>query len=169
MTEVEDLKEPVGVWYWGVPGAGKSYLARQRFPKAYLKMANKWWDGYQQQENVILDEIEKDCKLGHHLKIWTDSYGFIAEIKGEAVKIRPKNFVITSNYSIEEVFGEDMMLVTALKRRFKVVHFPTPYKINGSPVVCAICMKSFSDCECRKNVCCKFRYSERGCDCDLVE
>lgn len=41
-----DADDVRGVWYWGDPGAGKSYNARLRYPDAYLKAQNKWWDGY---------------------------------------------------------------------------------------------------------------------------
>jgi len=130
MPDMDDLDEPSAYWYYGAPGTGKSHTARERFPNAYLKNANKWWDGYQGEDYVIIDEIEKDAKyLGHFLKLWGDRYCFIAEIKGGAKKIRPKTIVVTSNYSIEEIFYEDPMLAKAISRRFRSIHFSSVYAL----------------------------------------
>ncbi len=113
-----DLTEPCGVWLWGEPGVGKSYRARHEYPGAYLKMYNKWWDGYQGQEYVIMDEMELEgAFMGHLLKVWCDEYSFITEAKGTAMTIRPKKFIITSNYSIDQVFQESEMN-GAIHRRF---------------------------------------------------
>lgn len=72
-----------GHWYVGLPGTGKSRTARERFPGAYLKAQNKWWDGYQGQEAVILDDMDKGgACLGHYLKIWADRYACTGETKG---------------------------------------------------------------------------------------
>ncbi len=111
-------------WFWGPTGTGKSYTARLENPGAYPKMRNKWWDGYQCEVVAIIDEVElKDGDwLGHHLKIWTDRYSFIAEIKGGAYQIRPGKLIVTSNYSIEQVFPEPQCQA-AIKRRFHTRYF----------------------------------------------
>lgn len=123
MKPPENLESTCGVWIYGPPGVGKSHYAREHYPGAYMKMQNKWWCGYQQEDNVILDDFDSK-QLGHHLKIWADKYAFVAETKGYAINIRPKKFIITSNYRPHEIFNEDEALHDAIVRRFQIIHIP---------------------------------------------
>lgn len=110
-------------WYYGLPGTGKSKKAREENPGAYLKMCNKWWDGYTGQDVVIIEDFDPDHKcLVHHLKIWGDRYPFPCEIKGGKLDIRPTKVIVTSNYHPREIF-ERQQDCDAIMRRFKVVHF----------------------------------------------
>jgi len=45
---------------YGPPGTGKSTLAMTRYPHAYRKsLDHQYWDGYQNQEEIIIDEFRK--------------------------------------------------------------------------------------------------------------
>ena len=119
-----DQTDVRGVWIWGKPGVGKSHFARQVLGAEgyYPKLNNKWWDGYQSQKVVIMEDVDKETIkfLHHHLKIWSDRWGFIGETKGGAVAPSHRWLVVTSNYSIADIPAdlEDRELRTAIMRRF---------------------------------------------------
>lgn len=113
-------------WYYGSSGTGKSYKARTENPDAYIKMNNKWWDGYEGQEVVIIEDfnLEQAKYLAHHIKVWSDHYPFPAERKGGTIFIRPKRIIVTSNYSIEEAFADDKTgALEPIARRFTELFF----------------------------------------------
>lgn len=69
-----------------------------------------------------MDDFGKEhACLGYHLKIWADRYGHILETKGGAVTDNYKKFVITSQYSPEQLFHDSETLL-AIQRRFEVIH-----------------------------------------------
>lgn len=105
-----------GFWVYGPPGVGKTHYVSHLFEDAYKKSQNKWWDGYTTQENVILDDLDTPT-LGHYLKIWMDKWPCYGEIKGGTVALRHKRFVVTSNYTPEQLWTEDPVLAAAVSRR----------------------------------------------------
>lgn len=124
MRNKESLPGTTGEWWSGPSGSGKSRKARETYPDAYIKGLNKWWDGYRDQEVVIIEDIDKyNVSMGGDLKRWLDHYSFPAESKGGGMNIRPKRIIITSQYEIDDIW-EDFATTSAMKRRCVMRIFP---------------------------------------------
>ncbi|ORX66090.1 hypothetical protein BCR32DRAFT_286358 [Anaeromyces robustus] len=97
--------------------------------RSYKKNRNKWWDDYMGEEICIIEELEPNwCQMAaSNLKTWFDQYSFPGEIKGSSIsKIRPLFWILTSNYSLEQLFtNKDGKLIEEdykpLKRRLYIV------------------------------------------------
>ncbi len=126
-TIPKNNEKTCGQWYVGPTGFGKTRTAVARYPNLYDKPLNKWWDGYRGQETVLIDDLAPAHGkwIGHLMKRWADWKSFPAEQKGTTVMIRPKRIIVTSQYTIDEVFydPQDKCTVDAIKRRFKVTNF----------------------------------------------
>lgn len=117
--------ERICLWIYGKPGTGKSWAARHEYgDKIYLKQQNHWWQGYNGEPVVLIDDFDTGgACLSHHLKIWSDTYSFTAEIKGGHCYPVYHTLIITSNYLPEEIWcnridNDQSTLVSAIRRRF---------------------------------------------------
>lgn len=122
----ERLEEMNFHLFYGQTQSGKSHAARVENPEAYIKGLNKWFDGYENQDTIIVEEIDPTfCRsYGHLLKQWCDVWPFSCEMKGDTRRIRPAKIIFTSNYDFEELFGGDIDgLLEPMRRRLKITQF----------------------------------------------
>lgn len=81
----------------GPTGVGKSRLARQMFPGAYWKPNFDYWENYQYEEVVVLDEFYGAKMMYTDLLQLLDSTPLLVNVKGASAKMNSKIFVFTSN------------------------------------------------------------------------
>jgi len=131
MPSVVPLESTCGIWIYGLSGCGKTRSVLRAFPTCYIKPRNNWWDGYQSEPVVCVDDMDKfDRALGGKLKHWADFAPFIGEFKGVGSRrIRPSKLIVTSQYKIEDIW-EDEETRDALLRRFIVIE-----KVEGQDII----------------------------------
>jgi len=116
------------LWIYGDTGIGKSRWVRTNHSGFFNKSQNKWWDGYNGEGVVLIDDFDHSGQaLGHLLKIWADCYSFSAEIKGGTIRPVIHTFIITSQYTPHGIWckGEDgkthdVEMRDAILRRFAI-------------------------------------------------
>lgn len=109
--------------YFGPTETGKSRRAWDEAGfDAYPKCPRtKFWDGYDDHANVVMDEFRCGIDLAHVLR-WLDRYPSNLEIKGSTRPNRIKHFWITSNLHPREWYVEvDSASRAALFRRLKLI------------------------------------------------
>lgn len=118
-----------GIWLTGRAGCGKSTWAEalgNHLGGYFEKSQNRWWDGYDKEKVVILNDLDTETLL-HYLKIWADKFPCKGEIKNGYIWLHHDWFVVTSNFSIAEICektGDARHFLDALRRRFHELFLP---------------------------------------------
>jgi len=108
--------------FYGPTGTGKSRRAwNEAGLDAYPKDPNtKFWDGYNQHENVVIDEFRGSISISHILR-WFDRYPVVIEVKGGAVCFSARKIWITSNLHPVDWYPDiDQATRDALLRRLVI-------------------------------------------------
>lgn len=111
--------------FWGRSGLGKSRTAwAEAGLDAYSKNSRtKWWDSYQAQDCVIIDEFRGAIDVAYLLQ-WLDRYPVSVETKHGNVAMNSSKFWICSNLHPKDWYPLlDGPTYEALLRRIKIVHF----------------------------------------------
>lgn len=117
--------------YWGESGTGKSKKAFEENPGAYWKTKGPWWQGYENQETVIIDEFYGWLEYDFILRL-TDRYPMNVQIKGGHAVFNSKRIIFTSNKKWEEWWERAHDLEPLRRRISKVVHFTRPPRPTGA-------------------------------------
>lgn len=109
-------------WFYGDAGCGKTRRTIRTYGESlYDHDLTKWWDGYDGEDTVLFDDLAPWHKeLGSHLKRWAGNNSSRAEYKGGMLMVRPKRYVVTSQYRIDQIW-EDKETRDAIHRRFQEV------------------------------------------------
>lgn len=97
-----------GIWLWSkASGVGKTTAIRAAFPVLYQKMHDIQWNDYAGEPVALLDDFAReDAKaLGSSLKLWCDHLPFNGRVLFGTRRVHLRHFIVTSNYSIEDLFG----------------------------------------------------------------
>lgn len=143
-----------GLWLYGPSGSGKSHLSEEAFGKsAYVaefgltswykhkcyihnSRDKDWWDKYNHQEIVILDEFRGELDYAYLLRMADKTFLDLPRRGKPPINFTSKYIIVNSSLHPEKVFKrrdkEDH--IAQLYRRFKVYHIDKRLKELPDPL-----------------------------------
>lgn len=75
----------------------------------FVLTETKWFDGYNKEKVIVIEDLDYITAFTHchNLKHWADKYPAQAEFKGGKTWLHHDMLIVTSNFTMEELYGED--------------------------------------------------------------
>jgi len=111
---------PEVYWRWGPAGTGKTRWVIQKHgaKHVYIKDGTSWWDGYKQQDVILIDDFDNQIPYRTLLRI-IDRYHEQGQVKGGYVSINSPFIFITCEFPPEHYWSGNEL--AQIKRRLTSV------------------------------------------------
>lgn len=96
--------KPIVIWCYGSTGKGKTRAVYDVSDDIYNCLDGKWFDGYESNEIMLIDDYRLDFMKFHKLLRFTDRYDYKLEIKGGTTQLYSKIMIFTSPNSPSEMW-----------------------------------------------------------------
>lgn len=98
---------PQVIWLWGAAGTGKTRFVVDKHPEHYIKDNSPWWDGYTQQEAILIDDFDNKIPFRTFLRI-IDRYQYPAQVKGSYIQVNSPFIYITCEFPPEHFWPPEL-------------------------------------------------------------
>lgn len=118
-----DVNDPPLIsWIWGAAGVGKTRIAYDQLPhdEIYMKDGTQWWDGYTQQQCILIDDFDGKWPFRDFLRL-LDRYPYRGQFKGGYVEINSPIIIITCEFPPDK-FWQDNALAQVTRRIPHIIH-----------------------------------------------
>jgi hypothetical protein len=117
---------PTIYWFHGQAGSGKTREARQycidNDLSFYFKDNTQWWDGYRQQDAVIIDDFDHTSWNYRELLRVLDRYEHQVQIKGGYIPLNSRVIIITCEFHPSRLWnGNTLFQVTRCLQRINEI------------------------------------------------
>jgi len=107
-------------WRYGPTGVGKTHQAASLHGDYYLKDSTQWWDGYEQQAAIVVDDFDGKWPYRDLLRLF-DCYKYQGQYKGGYVPINSPFIYITAEHPPSH-FWQGTELAQVMRRLESVTH-----------------------------------------------
>lgn len=125
--------KPQVYWLYGPTGTGKTrYVYDRHKNESIWTCMNdlKNWEGYEQQDVILLDDFRKNyCTFGQLLR-YLDRYPLLCNIKYGSGQINSKYMYITCPYHPQDVYETREDVNQLIRRIDKIIEFPLQQNVS---------------------------------------
>lgn len=100
--------KPEVTWIYGDTGTGKTRQVHDNEPSLFVAhSSHQWWDGYRQQDAILIDDMRASWAPFNILLKILDRYQMQVQIKGGFVQLNSPRIYITSQFPPQEIYNRE--------------------------------------------------------------
>jgi len=121
-------------WLHGKAGTGKTRYVIDNYTDVYIKDHTKWWNGYKQQEVILIDDFDSHLWEFRVLLLVLDRYPYQGEYKGGYINVNSPIIYVTCEFHPSK-YWKDNDLAQVSRRLDSITELTATSSVESAPAV----------------------------------